>query len=103
VWAECRDLIYKNSVLTSQKTHHVSATKTIRLMLFGEIMAVYCENYMKHINTLCGKNAATLYVYRNSVRTSQETSRLRYKDQPVNVVCCKNHTVHTNTLCAAEC
>jgi hypothetical protein len=30
-------------------------------MLFGEIIAVYSENKMKHINTLFGKN--TIYFY----------------------------------------
>jgi hypothetical protein len=25
-------------------------------MLFGETVAVYCENHMKHTNTLCGQN-----------------------------------------------
>jgi hypothetical protein len=48
---------YKNSVRTSQETHHVSATKPNRLMLFREIIAVYCENHTEHINTLCGQNA----------------------------------------------
>jgi hypothetical protein len=52
VWAECGDFIYKNSVRTSQETHHVSATEPNRLMLLGEIIAVYCENHMEHINTL---------------------------------------------------
>jgi hypothetical protein len=37
-------LIYINTVRTSQETHYVSATKTNRLMLFGETVAVYCEN-----------------------------------------------------------
>jgi hypothetical protein len=49
VWAE-----YKNSVRTSQETHYVSATKPNRLMLFREIIAVYCENHMEHMNTLHG-------------------------------------------------
>jgi hypothetical protein len=26
-------------------------------MLFGETVAVYCENHMEHKNTLCGQNA----------------------------------------------
>jgi hypothetical protein len=26
-------------------------------MLFGETVAVYCENYTEHTNTLCGQNA----------------------------------------------
>jgi hypothetical protein len=31
-------------------------------MLFMETIAVYCENHMKHTNTLCGKNAGLFYV-----------------------------------------
>jgi hypothetical protein len=49
--------IYKNSVHTSQETHHVSTTKSNRLMLFRETVAVYCENHMKHTDILCGQNA----------------------------------------------
>jgi hypothetical protein len=30
---------------TSQETHYVSATEPNRLMLFGETVAVYCENH----------------------------------------------------------
>jgi hypothetical protein len=46
----------KYPVFTSQETHYVSATKTNRLMLFAEIIAVYCENHTGHTNTrtLCG-------------------------------------------------
>jgi hypothetical protein len=40
--------IYKNSVRTSQETHHVSATEPNRLMLFRETVAVYCENHTEH-------------------------------------------------------
>jgi hypothetical protein len=36
---------------------HISAAKTNRLMLFKEIISVYCENHMKHTGTLCGQNA----------------------------------------------
>jgi hypothetical protein len=50
-------IIFKNSVNISQETHYVSATKPNRLMLFREIIAVYCENHMGHINTLFGQNA----------------------------------------------
>jgi hypothetical protein len=45
-----------NSVRTSRETHCISATKPNRLMLFRETI-VYCENRMKHTNTLCGQNA----------------------------------------------
>jgi hypothetical protein len=41
---------YMNSVRTSQETHHVSATKPNRLMLFRETVAVYCENHTEHID-----------------------------------------------------
>jgi hypothetical protein len=51
-------------------------------MLFRETTAVYCENHTEHTDTLCGQNA----VYINSVRTSQEILRLRYKAQPVNAI-----------------
>jgi hypothetical protein len=59
-------------VRTSQETHHISATKPTRLMLFGETAAVYCENHTEHADTLCGQNAefkcakavGTYYSYR---------------------------------------
>jgi hypothetical protein len=50
-------MLYKNSVGTSQQTHHASMTTVNRLMLFTEVIAVYCENHMENINTLCGQNA----------------------------------------------
>jgi hypothetical protein len=31
-------------------------------MLFRETAAVYCENHMEHIDTLCGQNAQFLNV-----------------------------------------
>jgi hypothetical protein len=55
-------MIYKISLHTSQETHYVSATKTNRLMLFRETVAVYCENHMEHTNTPCGQNAEFWYV-----------------------------------------
>jgi hypothetical protein len=50
-------ILYKDSVRTSQETHDVSATKTNRIMLFKETIAVYCENHTKHTDTMCGQNA----------------------------------------------
>jgi hypothetical protein len=55
-------IIYTNLVRTSQETHYVFATKTNRLMLFGETVVVYCENHVEHTNTLCVQNAETLYI-----------------------------------------
>jgi hypothetical protein len=49
-------LNYINSVCTPQETH-VTTTKPNQLMLFGETVAVYCENHTEHKNTLCGQNA----------------------------------------------
>jgi hypothetical protein len=60
-------MLFKNVVRTSQETHYVSATDIKRLMLFREIIAVYCENHTEHINTLCGQNAETLYIRIQSV------------------------------------
>jgi hypothetical protein len=58
-------------------------------MLFGETVTVYCDNRMKHTNT---------------VRTSQEThyfpterSRLMLFEETVAVYC-ENRTEHTNTV-----
>jgi hypothetical protein len=33
----------------------VKRRKINRLLLFGETVAVYCENHMKHTNTLVGR------------------------------------------------
>jgi hypothetical protein len=51
-----------NSVRTSQETHYFFTTKPNRLMLFGETVAVYCENHTEHIDTPCGENAEFLNV-----------------------------------------
>jgi hypothetical protein len=49
--------MYKNSNITLQETHYVSTTKPNQLKMFREKIAVYCENHMKHTNTLSGQNA----------------------------------------------
>jgi hypothetical protein len=45
-----RRLIFKYSVSTSQQAHCVYIIKTIRLMLFRQIDAVYCDYHTKHWN-----------------------------------------------------
>jgi hypothetical protein len=55
----------QSSVRTSQETHYVSATKTNRLMLFREIIAVYCENHTEHTNALCGQNGRIILTLNN--------------------------------------
>jgi hypothetical protein len=70
----------QSSVRTYQETHYVSATKPNRLMLFREIIAVYCENHTERTNTLCGEIAEfSSYLPGN-------TLRLRYKAQSINAV-----------------
>jgi hypothetical protein len=81
-------------------------------MLFGETVAVYCENHTEHINTRCGQNSEFQIIYTNPVRTSQDThyvsatkpNRLMLFGETVAVYC-EKHTEHTNTLCGqnAEC
>jgi predicted transcriptional regulator len=66
-------------------------------MLFGETVAVYCENHTEHTDTLPNN--------KNSVHTSQEThyvsatkpNRLMLSGETVAVYC-ENHTEHTDTL-----
>jgi hypothetical protein len=41
------------------------------LILFKEIIAVYSENHMKPINTLCGQNAELLIVKAGSTSCQQ--------------------------------
>jgi hypothetical protein len=65
--------IYMNSVHTSQETHYVSGRKPNRLMLFREIIAVYCENHTEHIDTLCGQNAEFQYVTAGGTYTNHWT------------------------------
>jgi hypothetical protein len=59
--------------------HIKSPLKNNRLILFKEIIAVYCENHTEHTNTLCGR-------MQNPVRTSQETHYIPATKQPVNAV-----------------
>jgi hypothetical protein len=50
-------ILYKNSVLTSQEIHYVSATKTKRLVLFRQRVGVHFKNNPEHTSTLYGENA----------------------------------------------
>jgi hypothetical protein len=57
-----------NLVRTSQETYYVSARKPSLLMLFGETVAVYCENHREHINTLCGQREREREKWQSSER-----------------------------------
>jgi hypothetical protein len=43
--------MFKDSISTSKRTPHFTVTKINWLMLFKEIIAVFCENHTKPINT----------------------------------------------------
>jgi hypothetical protein len=50
---------------TSQKAQCVSIH--IPNALCKEIIAVRCENHMKHVNTFCGQNVESFYVKADGV------------------------------------
>jgi hypothetical protein len=50
-------ILFKISIRTAQKTYCVSITNTKQLTLFRDIIAVYCDNCTKHINTRDEQNA----------------------------------------------
>jgi hypothetical protein len=55
-------IIFRNSLLTSNKTQDMSITKISWLMLLRKIIALSSENHTKLINTLCEQNARLLNV-----------------------------------------
>jgi hypothetical protein len=97
----------------------VSITEPNRLILFGETVAVYCENDTEHrqsvphrklivsftepkrlmlfgetVAVYCENHTEHTHTHTHTVRTSLETHCLRYRDQPVSSVYCENHTEH---------
>jgi hypothetical protein len=39
-------------------------------MLFGETVAVYCENHTEHTDTVCGQNAEVMNVKAGIIRNN---------------------------------
>jgi hypothetical protein len=78
--------IYTNPVRTSQETHYVSNIEPNQLILFGEIVAVYCEDRTEHTDTLCGQNAEFCNIYISRPYLTGNTIRLHYRAQPFNAV-----------------
>jgi hypothetical protein len=66
-------LKFKHPVPTSQETHHVSATKPNRLMLFRDIIAVYLENHTEQTKTLFGQKAGFMSVKAGGVHSYRYT------------------------------
>jgi hypothetical protein len=59
---EARLKIFEYSARTSKKIQPITITKINWLMLLKEITTAYSKNYMKSINTLCGKKNSELLV-----------------------------------------
>jgi hypothetical protein len=51
---------FNNSVPISQMTYFAFITKPNQSMMFKKVIAIYCENHMKHVNIHCGQNAEFL-------------------------------------------
>jgi hypothetical protein len=73
-------------------------------MLFGETVAVYCENHTEHTDTVWAQLLLN-NTYKSSPYLTGNKLRRRYKPQQVNAVWetiavyCENHTEHRNILC----
>jgi hypothetical protein len=108
-------VVYRNKVCNSQETYYVSATEPNRLMLFGETVAVYCENHTEHRYSSCVKGITLRLLHRaqpvNAVYCESHrehrysscvtgnTLRLLYRVQPVNAVYCESHREHGYSSC----
>jgi hypothetical protein len=57
--------IFKHSVRTAKKTQPIIITKINQLMLFKEIIAVYCEDVTQPTDTFSGPNAELLLIVRD--------------------------------------
>jgi hypothetical protein len=68
---------YIYQVRTSQETHYVSLTKTNRLSLFNQIIAVYSGNQKKHKYKHCGQSAEFLYTKEGGIYTNHWTLKCK--------------------------
>jgi hypothetical protein len=66
-------------------------------MLFGETVAVYCENHTEHTDTLWAECRVCTSQETHYVSTTK-TNRLTLFGETVAIYC-GNHTEHTDTLC----
>jgi hypothetical protein len=63
-------VIRKNSENTSKRTHHISITRSVGLIMFRKMTLIYSGNQMKHINTLSGLNNGLMNVKASGTHTS---------------------------------
>jgi hypothetical protein len=83
--------------ITSPLTLYLTSAEPSRLILFGERVAVYCENRTEHTDTLYGHSVP----HRRHHFSTTEPNRLMLYGETV-AVCCENRTEHTDTLLAVR-
>jgi hypothetical protein len=66
-------------------------------MLFGETVAVYCENRTEHTDTLCGQDVVLTSQETHYISTTEPTRLILFGETVA--VYCENRTEHTDTLC----
>jgi hypothetical protein len=65
-------------------------------MPFRETIAVYCENHMEHMNTLCGQNAEfSSYLTGNALRLANQLMLFR----ETMAIYCENDMEHIDAPC----
>jgi hypothetical protein len=52
-------------------------------MLFGETVAVYCENHTEHTDTLCGQNVEFWYVKAGGTYSNQFVPHRKHITSPL--------------------
>jgi hypothetical protein len=87
---EAADFFEFQTTVTSQKPNYVSAREPNRLTVFGETVAVYCENHTEHTDTV-RTSWKTHYVF------ATETNPLMLFRESVAVYC-EKHTELTDTV-----
>jgi hypothetical protein len=96
-------IIFENSIPTSQKTRRICITKTNRLMLPREIVAVYHGNHKKHVNKPSGQNVEFLntkqevHIFTNNFKSLNGTGDIQPR------VCSELHTCNTKSVTFPTC
>jgi hypothetical protein len=86
----------QNSVSTLQKTYCVSNTNTTRLILFTELIVVYCENHTKQVECLGlkkHKHSPTEHRTKNFMAQEKHSIRKQNKKCKCKVASVSKHHV----------
>jgi hypothetical protein len=81
IWQVFVNNAYKSSSYLTANTLRSIAT-TNRLMLFKEIIGVYCENHTEHINTLRGQNAEFFNVKAGGIHSNHCSLWAKQENRP---------------------